>query len=140
MRPMDSDRRARARAQWLHRPGTAPAEVVGHLLAVQAQDLRAAWLALRARGSGFTARDVDAALASGELVIAWLNRNTLHLVRAEDHGWLLALTADERPVLRRLAQLGVDDVDTRVERALDGPLRARRSPRARGRRGRPPPR
>jgi hypothetical protein len=113
-------RRARAHAQWLHRPARGPAEVVGHLLAVQAQDLRAAKLALRARGTGFTAADVDAALASGELVIAWLNRRTLHLVRAEDHGWLIALTAREAPVLRRLAQLGVDDPDDRIERMLDG--------------------
>jgi hypothetical protein len=120
---MDHLRRARARAQWLHRPaGRGPAEIVRHLLAVQAQDLRAARLALRARGSGFTAADVDAALESGELVIAWLNRRTLHLVHADDHPWLLALTADERPVLRRLAQLGVADPGQRLERALDGPL------------------
>lgn len=118
-------RRARARAQWLHRPGVSPAEVVGHLLAVQAQDLRAAKLALRARGKGFTAADVDAALARGELVIAWLNRGTLHLVRREDHGWLLRFTAREAPVLRRLAQLEVDDVDARLARGLDGPLNRR---------------
>jgi hypothetical protein len=119
---VDELRRARARAQWLHRPGRTPAEVVGHLLAVQAQDLRAVRLALRARGTGFTAADVDAALASGELVIAWLNRTTLHLVRAEDHGWLLSLTAREAPILRRLAQLGVGDPDARMERMLGGEL------------------
>jgi hypothetical protein len=117
----DADlRRARARAQWLHRPGRSPQEVVGHLLAVQAQDLRAARLAVCARGEGFTAADVDAALAAGTLTVAWLNRGTLHLVRAEDHGWLLALTAREAPVLRRLAQLGVHDADARLERMLDG--------------------
>jgi hypothetical protein len=119
---MEALRRTRARAQWLHRPASSPEAVVGHLLAVQAQDLRAARLALRARGSGFTAAAVDAALAGGSLVIAWLNRTTLHLVRAEDHGWLLALTAREAPVLRRLATLGVHDADARLERALDGPL------------------
>ena len=118
-------RRTRARAQWLHRPASSPPAIVGHLLAVQAQDLRAARLALRARGTGFTAADVDAALRSGELVIAWLNRGTLHLVRAEDHGWLLALTADERPVLRRLAQLGVEDPGARIERMVDGELTRR---------------
>lgn len=116
-------RRARARAQWLHRPaGNSPVEIVGHLLAVQAQDLRAARLALRARGAGFTAAEVDCALESGELVIAWLNRGTLHMVRAEDHGWLLALTAREAPVLRALARLGVNDPGDRLERALGGRL------------------
>jgi hypothetical protein len=116
-------RRRRAASQALTRPvAGGPADVVRHLLAVQAQDLRAARLALRARGSGFVAADVDAALADGTLVIAWLCRGTLHLVCAEDHGWLLALTAREAPVLRRLAQLGVDDPDARIERALDGEL------------------
>lgn len=89
---------------------------------MQAQDLRGARLALRARGRGFTAADVDAALADGSLVIAWLCRGTLHLVRAEDHAWLLALTAREAPLLRRLSKLGIDDPDARIERALDGPL------------------
>ena len=58
------------------------------MLAVQAQDFRAARLALRARGRGFGASDVDAALDDGTLVIAWLLRGTLHLVAREDHGWL----------------------------------------------------
>lgn len=115
-------RRARARAQWLHRPGRSPEDVVGHLLAVQAQDLRAAKLALRARGEGFGAADVDAALSAGTLVVAWLNRTTLHLVRAEDYGWLLALTAREAPVLHRLARLGIHDAEARMERMLHGPL------------------
>ena len=63
-------RRARAVAQLLRRPpGTSapsdPAAAVRHLLAVQAQDLRSARLALRARGAAHTAAEVDAALAAG---------------------------------------------------------------------------
>ena len=102
-------RRARAAAQRLHRPAGGPAEIVRHLLAVQAQDFRAARLALRARGRGFDAAAVDAALADGTLVIAWLLRGTLHLVAREDHGWLLALTAPrgEAGARRRFEQLGV---------------------------------
>jgi Winged helix DNA-binding domain len=104
-------RRARAAGQWLGRPATEPAAIVRHLLAVQAQDLRAARLALRARGTGFDAAEVDAALADGTLVIAWLLRGTLHLVAREDHGWLLGLTAPigEAASRRRLGQLGVRD-------------------------------
>lgn len=76
--------RARATAQLLHRPGGGgAADAVRHLLAVQAQDLRAARLALRARVPECAAADVDAALASGELVGAWLLRGTLHVVAAD---------------------------------------------------------
>ena len=58
-------RRRRAAAQLLAGGTRAPARRVAHLLAVQAQDLRAARLALRARGAAGRAADVDAALADG---------------------------------------------------------------------------
>lgn len=62
---------------------------------MQAQDLRAARLALRARGDGLTAASVDAALtAERSLVVGWLGRGTLHLVSRDDYPWLLGLTAD----------------------------------------------
>jgi Winged helix DNA-binding domain len=126
-------RRRRAAAQLLHRPvGEGAAGVVRRLLAVQAQDLRAARLALRARAAGLTADDVDATLhVERSLVVAWLGRGTLHLVHREDHGWLLGLTAPARFAAnhRRLGRLGVppDDADRAVaaiERALaaDRPL------------------
>jgi len=126
-------RARRAAAQRLDRPGAAgPADLVRALLAVQAQDARAARLALRARAAGLRAGDVDAAVSDDRsLVLAWLMRGTLHLVAREDHGWLLGLTAarQEAGSARRLAQEGVppDDADRAlavVERALgdDGPL------------------
>lgn len=124
----------RAGAQLLDAPLPAtPEEVVRRLLAVQAQDLRAARLALRARSSApLTAAGVDGALAGDRsLVVGWLCRGTLHLVCAEDYPWLLALTAPTRFATsrRRLGQEGVapDDADravTVIERALadEGPL------------------
>ena len=126
-------RRRRLAAQLLARRGASePGAVTRHLLAVQAQDLRAARLALRARAAGFAAGAVDAALSRpGELVVAWLLRGTLHLVAPEDHGWLLALTAPGREVAsrRRLGQEGVRWEEAEravglVERALghEGPL------------------
>jgi Winged helix DNA-binding domain len=126
-------RRARAAAQLLHRPAAGGlAQVVEHLLAVQAQDLRAARLALRARARGLSAASVDAALTDERaLVVGWLGRGTLHLVGRDDYPWLLALTAPGRLAgnARRLGQEGVspDDADRAVaivERALDdeGPL------------------
>ena len=124
-------REARLAAQLLaRRRSRSAAEVVGHLLAVQAQDLGAARLALRARASGLTAAGVDDALADGTLCVDWLMRGTLHLVRREDHPWLHALTAPTRLAAsrRRLGQEGVtpaaaDRAVALVERALadDGP-------------------
>jgi hypothetical protein len=120
-------RRARAQAQLL-RPapdgGPSATAAVRRLLAVQAQDARAARLALRARVAGLRAADLDAA----PLVVAWLNRGTLHLVADEDWPWLLALTAPGRATAnrRRLAQEGVDEAAAvRALAAIDDALGAR---------------
>jgi Winged helix DNA-binding domain len=107
-----SEARRRARAQLLHRPaGGTPATVARHLLAVQAQDARAAPLAFRARIAGLTAGDVDAAFARGELVTTWLLRTTLHTVHADDLPWLHALFAPRATAAnrRRLGQEGVSE-------------------------------
>jgi hypothetical protein len=109
-----------------------PDAAVRALLAVQAQD-RSAWrLALRARVDAITADDVNRALSdTRSLLVAWLNRGTLHLVCSDDYPWLLALTAPTHLVAsaRRLAQEGLtpDDVECGVaciERSLatEGPL------------------
>jgi Winged helix DNA-binding domain len=107
-------------------------QVAERLLAVQGQDPRGARLAVRARTEGVSAGDVDRALSEDRsLLITWLNRGTLHLVRSEDYPWLHALTTP--PLLtsstRRLRQEGVSaDAAERgmetIEKALtdDGPL------------------
>lgn len=112
-------------------PAKDPGTVVKRLLAVQGQDPRGARLAIRARSEGLTASDVDRALNERALLITWLNRGTLHLVRSEDYPWLQALTAPRLATssARRLAQEGVAPeaaergVKT-IERALadEGPL------------------
>ena len=122
--------RARLAAQLLAGPpATTPAAVARRLLAVQAQDLRGAKLAIRARSAGLRAADVDRGLADRSLVVSWLNRGTLHLVEAGDYWWLHALTTPRFNNARRLAQEGVTpgDADRAVavlERSLvtDGPL------------------
>jgi hypothetical protein len=86
--------------------------VTERLLAVQGQDPRGARLAVRARSDGVSAADVDRALSEERsLLITWLNRGTLHLVRSEDYPWLHALTTP--PLLtsnaRRLRQEGVSE-------------------------------
>ena len=106
--------------------------VAERLLAIQAQDPRGVRLAVRARTAGLTAADVDRALTDDRsLLISWLNRGTLHLVRSEDYPWLQALTSPRTVTTnaRRLAQEGVTlaaaerGVAT-LERALadEGPL------------------
>jgi hypothetical protein len=120
-------------AQGLAGPPQRSAEdVAGRLLAVQGQDPRGARLAVRARSEGLTAADVDRALSEERsLLITWLNRGTLHLVRSEDYPWLHTLTTP--PLLtsatRRLSQEGVppaavERAVARIERALaeEGPL------------------
>jgi hypothetical protein len=113
-------------------PARDPVAVAERLLAVQGQDQRGARLAVRARTTGLTAGDVDRALTEDRsLLITWLCRGTLHLVRSEDYPWLQALTTPPLATgnRRRLAQEGVspDAADRAVEvieRALteDGPL------------------
>jgi hypothetical protein len=111
-------------------PGAAA--VAERLLAVQGQDPRGVRLAVRARTEGLSAADVDRALSEERsLLITWLNRGTLHLVRSEDYSWLHVLTTP--PLLtsakRRLSQEGVEPkaaeraVKT-IERSLakEGPL------------------
>jgi hypothetical protein len=112
-------------------PAAGPAEVAGRLLAIQAQDPRGARLAVRARSRARSAAEVDAALGDRSIVVTWLNRGTLHLVRAEDYWWLHPLTTPPllRGNARRLAQEGVPPADAErgtevIERSLttDGPL------------------
>lgn len=126
---------ARLRAQRLTGPpATSPQDVTRDLLAVQAQDLRGARLSVRARTSGCSVADVDAALADRSLVVSWLNRGTLHLVAAEDFWWLHALTTPQLVTgnRRRLGQEGVSAAQAGrgVELvasavAADGPLTRR---------------
>jgi hypothetical protein len=86
-----------------------PVDVVERLLAVQAQDLRGAQLAIRSRSKGLTTADLDRALGDDRsVVVTSLNRGTLHLVRSDDYWWLHALTAPTVRSMnaRRLEQEG----------------------------------
>jgi hypothetical protein len=109
----DELRRARCVAQGLTGAETTPAAAVRRLLAVQAQDLRAARLALRARCPELTIGEIDAAFADGSLVVSWLMRGTLHLVHRDDHAALHALTTPAVVARnqRRLGQEGVPPAD-----------------------------
>jgi hypothetical protein len=105
----------RLTAQLLSRNDAGSAEQVAErLLAVQAQDPRGFRLAVRARSSRLTNTDLERSLDEGRLVVSWLNRGTLHLVRAEDYWRLFALTTPQLWTgnVRRLRQEGVDERQT----------------------------
>jgi hypothetical protein len=114
-------------------PARSAEEVAGRLLAVQGQDPRGARLAIRARSAGLTAADVNRALTvDRSLLITWLNRGTLHLIRSEDYWLLHPLTVRPQHVAacqRLLAAAGVsaDQAEKAVTvitgaLAADGPL------------------
>ncbi|MCD0452150.1 winged helix DNA-binding domain-containing protein [Actinocorallia sp. API 0066] len=112
------------------RRATSAAAVLARCLAVQAQDLRAAALGIRARATGLTEADVHAALGARDLVRGWFMRGTLHLVPARDAGWLRELLAPSllRRSERRYRELGLGPAElARGERVIadalaDGPL------------------
>jgi DNA glycosylase AlkZ-like len=113
-------------------PARDPVAVAERLLAVQGQDPRGFRLAVRARTARVAAADVDRALTEERsLVVTWLNRGTLHLVRSDDYPLLRAVTT---PPLRtrserRLPQEGLPPKDAErgvaaIVKALvdEGPL------------------
>jgi hypothetical protein len=112
-RPLTDDqmRRLRTAAQHLHRPRrSSAADLVRHLAGVQAQVLSAAGLALRARTEGLTQEHVDhARLVDRSIVLTWAMRGTLHLIAAEDYGWLqpLVIEGGIANAHRRLKEEGV---------------------------------
>ena len=113
--------RMRALGLWQPVPGAASTAagsgveritaVAEHLFALQGQDWNAVRWALGVRAPGTVDADVLAAFDSGALVRSWPMRGTLHVLAAEDLGWMQAAT--NRRVLAGAAKrrefLGLDD-------------------------------
>ncbi|MEO8262021.1 MAG: winged helix DNA-binding domain-containing protein [Pseudolysinimonas sp.] len=91
----------------------APVDAVRRLLAMQAQDFPGAMWSVGLRVPGSTAESVEAAHAAGDIVRSWPMRGTLHLVAAEDLGWMLGLTGKRmvRAAEGRRRQLGLTPDD-----------------------------
>jgi hypothetical protein len=89
-----------------------PAEVVAHLLAMQAQDYRGAlWaVGLRCR-EGVALSAVEEAIAQRRIVRTWPMRGTLHFVAPEDVRWMLRLLSPRviARAAKRHADLGLTD-------------------------------
>ena len=91
--------RATLARQLLLERGDLPAvEAVRRLAGLQAQDSTGPYLALWSRLRGFDRAELTAALESRHLVVATLQRVTMHMVASEDHRWLQPTL---RPVLER---------------------------------------
>jgi hypothetical protein len=109
MDAVERSRRARLAAQRLT-PETACAsaeEAARAVIGVQAQDLRAARLALRSRVPGLT----RAAVRASPLLRTWTVRGTVHLIAASDRPWLHALLAhrNARMFGARFERFGIVD-------------------------------
>jgi hypothetical protein len=95
------------------------AEAVRRVGALQAQSTPAVRMAVRARTDGLTQADFNDAVATGRTVVrTWLMRGTIHLVAAEDVGWMVDLIGPSVRARgrRRREQLGL--TDGLCERAL----------------------
>ncbi|MDQ1006678.1 hypothetical protein QFZ82_001163 [Streptomyces sp. V4I23] len=109
-----ADRLLRAHAQAIggRVRETTVSAALDRVLAVQAQDLAAAGLGLRARVQGLTADDVRHATDTERSAVrGWFMRGTLQLVPAADARWLLGLFGPVYLALaaRRLRELGLDE-------------------------------
>lgn len=81
---------------------------------MQGQDLPGGKWSVGLRAPGCTLADVEAAFTRGEIIRSWPMRGTLHLVAAQDIGWMLSLTAER--TLRSLTtrHRGLDIVDATI--------------------------
>ena len=108
---VDQQLRVRMRSQRLSgpRPGSVP-DVVRVVGALQAQNTRAARLAVRPRGTDLDGAAVDRACNVDRSVVrTWVMRGTLHMVPAADVGWMLALYKPPADALSaRERELGLD--------------------------------
>jgi hypothetical protein len=89
----------------------SPAKVGRRFLAMQGQDFFASLWALGVRSGGALA-EVEAAFNSGELIRSWPMRGTLHVVPAEDIGWLQRLASAKllgTSLQTRWRRLGLDE-------------------------------
>ena len=101
--------------------------VASRMLAVQGQDWRSARWALGLRAPGTRVADVHAAFDSARIVRSWPMRGTIHVLAAEDIGWLQGAT-NHRVLAgapKRRAALGITDAT--LERLVEVSLAAIRA-------------
>ncbi|MFT3877407.1 MAG: winged helix DNA-binding domain-containing protein [Propioniciclava sp.] len=105
------------------RPAERVAASVRHMLAMQGQDWKASRWAVGIRTPGSAVADVAAAFNEGLIVRSWPVRGTIHIVAAEDVGWMQDAT-NAGPLVgapKRRAYLGITDamLDRLVEVSIE---------------------
>jgi hypothetical protein len=132
-------RKLRLRSQRLdgeaHSGWSDPAGLLYEVCGVQAQEARAAELALWVRGSGPTAAHVERArIEDRSIVRTWCMRGTIHLLASEDLGWLMPLLGPVfvRKSARRYAELGLSEEICRRAVAAISDILNKDSPLSRG--------
>src|SRR5690242_2095517 len=84
--------RLRLQAQQLNVRQSNVTQIVRDVCGIQAQEMEAAALSIRARSIGLTWDDVEQArVQERSIVRTWGPRGTFHLLATEDLRWLLAL-------------------------------------------------
>ncbi len=110
----------------------APAEVVAHFGAVQAQEYRPALWAVGQRTEGATEAIIEQAIFDRQLVRTWPLRGTIHFVMPADIRWLLALSAPRQlRMTPRQQQLGLDEATFAQSRRVVGRALSDGQPRPR---------
>ena len=110
----------------------APAEVVAHFGAVQAQEYRPALWAVGQRTEGATEAIIEQAIFDRQLVRTWPLRGTIHFVTPADIRWLLALSAPRQlRMTPRQQQLGLDEATFAQSRRVVGRALSDGQPRPR---------
>ena len=102
------------------RPVQPPEEVLRQIFAVQAQELPASYLSLRARSGGFTAEQVahDRQFGS-EICWRWSLRGTLHLITVQDARWLIPLLSADLIAWDRLRLTQVGYTEATAQKGVE---------------------
>lgn len=108
---------------------TKPEDVVGHMLAMQAQDYGQALWAIGARTRAGTVQSVEKAVAAGLIIRTWPMRGTIHWILPEDARWLIRLCGSRQLAAHslRLKQLRLTESDiTRAGELIEPELKRRK--------------
>jgi hypothetical protein len=115
-----------ARQLLLGRAQLSAVAAVERLAGLQAQDANGPYLGLAARLDGFTRDELTRAIEARQVVVATLQRVTMHMVTAADHAWVKPTLAPMLEQTRRLPAIrDLDQEALLAEARRRAPVRMR---------------